>query len=83
VLNGCGVNHFSALVQGYISKKEAEAIAELFAAAPDMAEALEALLRLVPRPTSTVGLLAENLDTEHPEVTAARALLTRIRGNAQ
>jgi uncharacterized membrane protein AbrB (regulator of aidB expression) len=54
----------------------------LIAAAPEMAEALESLLALVPRPVSTVDALAENLDAEHPQVTAARALLARIRGDA-
>jgi len=64
------------------SAAEADANARLIAGAPEMAEALEALIQLVTRPTSTVDQLAEDQDAEHPEVVAARTLLSRIRGDA-
>lgn len=57
--------------------------ARLIAAAPEMAEVLAALVRLMPRPVSNVADLAEGTDQEHPEVTQARALLARIRGEAE
>lgn len=64
------------------SSAEGQANARLIAGAPEMAEALEALIQLVPRPTSTVDQLAEDQDAEHPEVVAARTLRSRIRGDA-
>jgi hypothetical protein len=64
------------------SSVEGQANARLIAAAPEMAELVEAMARELPPPVSTIQELIEGADKPHPLVAHARALLARIRGDA-